>query len=205
MTTIGITGSIGTGKSFVAALLKRKGALVINADRLAHRAIEKKGLPYRKIVKRFGRGILASNGAIDRTKLAVAAFADQASCAALNRIVHPVVVGAIRCAVRRAPKGRIVVIDAPLLIEAGLARAVDLLVVVTASRATQVARCRKKFGMSKARVLERIRCQMPLGKKAALADYRIDNNGTKKQTERGIEALWQRLNAKNAKSAKTKK
>lgn len=205
MTTIGVTGSIGTGKSFVASLLKRKGAVVIDADRLAHRAIERGTAPYRKIVRRFGRDIVGPGGAIDRTKLAAAAFADRASCAALNRIVHPAVVGAIKRAVRRAPKGRIVVIDAPLLIEAGLVRAVDAVVVVTASRAAQIARCRKKFGMSKARVLERIRCQMPLGKKAALADYRIDTNGTKKQTERGVEALWQRLNAKNAKSAKTKK
>jgi len=190
---IGLTGGFGTGKTTVAGIFKSLGATVIDADRLAHSVI-KRGTPvYRRVVKEFGAGILDNAGNIVRSKLARVVFNDKGELNRLNRIVHPQVIKLIKGRIERSGGYGLVVIDAPLLIEANLAGVVDKLVVVKSSRKRQIERCRRKFGMNEKDVLKRIGEQMPLEEKAALADFVIDNNGTKAETKRQAVWIWQKI------------
>lgn len=190
MTIIGLTGGFATGKSFVASVFASCGARVIDADRIAHRLV-RRGTPlYRRILREFGRDILTRGGAIDRRKLAGVVFADRRKRRRLEKIVHPAVVREIRRRIAAARPDDALVIDAPLLIEAGLAGLVDRLVVVTASRARQVERGVRKFGMTPAEARRRIAQQMPLARKARMADFVITNNGTKPETRRKARKVW---------------
>ncbi len=192
MTIIGLTGGFGTGKSFVASVFKALGAEVIDADRLAANALKKEKRAYKRIVAAFGEDILNARGDIDRRLLGKKVFSDPKKVATINRIVHPEVIRDIKEAVRRSRKGT-VVIDAPLLVEAGLAGYVDTLVVVKASRKNQIKRCTKKFGITPGDVLRRIRSQIPLKMKMRLADFVIDNNGTKSRTKKEAIKIWRQI------------
>jgi dephospho-CoA kinase len=99
----------------------------------------------------------------------------------------------IRDKVRQAAKKDVVVIDAPLLVEAGLTDMVDMLVVVTCPRAAQIARCRNKFGLNKEDVLRRIRSQIPLTRKIKMADHVLDNGGSKAVTRREAKKIWRQI------------
>ena len=193
MAVIGLTGSFGTGKTFVASLFKRLGAKVIDADRLAHRCLARNSRAYKKIVAFFGERVLDGRHNIDRRALGRIVFDDERKLKKLCAITHPEVIRAAKKEIAKSPKGRIIVIDAPLLIEANLAGAVDALVVVTSSRKKQVERCMKKFGMAKGEVYKRIRRQMPLAKKVKLADFIIDNNSSRSQTRRQVAAIWRKV------------
>lgn len=190
MKIIGLTGGCGTGKSFVAAEFKALGAKIIDADRMAHRAIAKGTPAYRKIVKRFGREVLTAAGSVDRKSLARIVFNDARALAALENIVHPEVIRMIMARIARARVGDIVVLDAPLLIEANLAGITDLLVVVNASRKRQITRCVRKFGVCREEVLRRIDSQIPLRQKILMADFVIDNNGAKAATKKQVRKVW---------------
>ncbi|MFA5147038.1 MAG: dephospho-CoA kinase [Candidatus Omnitrophota bacterium] len=191
MKTIGLTGSFGTGKTFAASVFRRLGADVIDADRIAHRALKKGSPAYKKTVRLFGKEILGRNGDIDRKRLAGIVFGNPGKLALLNRIVHPVVTSRIK---ERISAGkRIKVIDAPLLIEARLTGLVDMLIVVKASRKAQIERCAKKFGMTETEITKRIRSQMPLQRKIEMADLVIDNSGTRSETRKQIMKLWRKV------------
>jgi dephospho-CoA kinase len=189
---IGVTGGFGSGKTFVAGIFNRLGVKVIDADKLAHKAIEKGSAAYKKAVSKFGVTILRKDGSIDRRALAGLVFADKKRLAALNRIVHPFVLGRIKSAIKEY-RADVLVIDAPLICETSLIDSVDILVVVKAPRKEQVARCVKKFRLKEADVCKRMACQMPLKAKVAKADYVIDNGGTRKETEKQVMNIWQEI------------
>jgi dephospho-CoA kinase len=190
---IGLTGGFGTGKTLVASVFRRLGARVLDADRMARAAIAK-GLPaHKKIVGVFGSGVLDKGGNIDRKKLAAIVFADRKALAGLNRIVHPLVIAAIKKRVAKAGSGDIMVIDAPLLIEARLAGIADVLVVVTSSRKHQIERCMKKFRMERKDVLRRIMNQIPIAKKIKMADFVVENDGTRAETKRQARKVWKEI------------
>jgi dephospho-CoA kinase len=204
MTIIGLTGGFGTGKSTVAAFFRKRGAVVIDADALAHETLLKKvtRLPghqitcYKRIVKVFGNRILNKNREIDRKKLAAIVFADKKLLNKLNGIVHPHVIRRMKGEVkkiRRADKNAVVVLDIPLLIEAGLEGLADKIVVVKAGLRQQLERCRKSLGLSEAKALARIKAQMPLRKKIRLADFVIDNSGSKERTKGEVRRIWERI------------
>lgn len=194
---IGITGSLGTGKTTVAKMFAAKGAKVIDADYLSHRAL-KAGTPvYKKIVSRFGGGIKKRGGSIDRRKLAGLVFNDRGRLEALTGIIHPFVIKNIKGLIKNSRPGAVVVIDAPLLIEAGLTPLLDKLVVVKADRGVQISRCVKKRKIKKEDAILRIKKQMPLQKKIRIADYVIDNNGTLKGTKKQVNEVWRELKIKN--------
>ncbi len=191
---IGLTGSFGTGKTLVANIFRRFGACVLDADRLAHEALRKGTAVYRKTVHRFGGAVLNSKKEIDRRALARAVFNDKRSLDDLCEIIHPAVVKNIKGEIaRRANEAKVIVIDAPLLIEANLTDMVDSLVVVKASLQNQVKRCRARFGLNRLEIMKRIRSQLPLKKKVEMADFIIDNNGTKEDTEKQAREIWKRL------------
>jgi len=194
MNVIGITGGFGTGKTFVASIMKRSfGAKVLNADEIAHDVIRKGTPAYKKIVAVFGEEILDDGRNIRRRRLADIAFGNKENLRRLNRIVHPGVIRYIKRAVRQAGKKDVIVIDAPLLVEANLTGMVDKLIVVKAARKAQLERCAKKFCIKERDVLDRIKNQISLAEKIKLADFVVDNNGTKSETRKQVKEIWRKI------------
>ena len=193
MKIIGLTGSFGTGKTSVASVFRSLGAKVIDADRIAQRLIAGRGPEQRRIVAAFGPGILAKGRRIDRRKLAGLVFGNKKALERLNRIVHPGVVREIKARIKTAGKDAVVVIDAPLFIEAGLLNIADKLVVVSSSKKRQIERCRKKFRIKKEEVLMRIKSQMSLKKKMKLADFVVKNDGTRAAMIRRSRKVWEEI------------
>ncbi|MCX5677651.1 MAG: dephospho-CoA kinase [Candidatus Omnitrophica bacterium] len=193
MTVIGLTGSFGTGKTFVASIFKSLGASVIDADTIAHGVIKKGKPAYKKIIGAFGSGILAPGREIDRKKLAALAFSSKRSVKKLNRIVHPEVIRVIKAKIKAAGKNAVVVIDAPLLIEARLLNIVDKLVVVKSSKKRQIERCLKKFHIKREEVLKRIRSQISMKRKLKMADFVVRNDRTRSLTRSQVRKVWEEI------------
>lgn len=192
---IGLTGSFGSGKSTVAGIFRKGGAIVIDADSLAHECMRPGSGIYKKIVSIFGKGILRANSTIDRGKLGKAAFSDHCLLLKLNSIIHPEVIRRIRRRVIAAGCG-LVVLDAPLLIEAGLHKEVDKVVVVTADQDNQIKRLQRRCSLDRAGILKRINSQIKLKKKISLADFIIDNDGSLAQTKKQVDEIRRELSWK---------
>ncbi|MDP3732366.1 MAG: dephospho-CoA kinase [Candidatus Omnitrophota bacterium] len=190
---LGLTGSFGSGKTTVARIFRPFGAKIIDADKIAHRIIQPRTEIYKKIINTFGKGVLKKNRAIDRNKLARIVFNDKHLLRRLNKIIHPEVIRVIKEEIKFSP-GRVVVLDAPLLIEAGLDKMVDKLILVTITREKQIKRICKKTGLSRSDILKRIEAQISQNVKSRFANFIIDNSGTiektKKQIKRIRRLLW---------------
>ena len=201
MLTLGLTGSFGTGKTTVARLFKEKGARIIDADRISKQLLTPKGKCFLPVVRRFGEGILKS-GRIDREKLSEIVFKDQGKLQVLNRIIHPAVAKRIKAEINalKKAKNRFVVLDVPLLIEAGLRPLVDILIVVKASRKLQLARVTQRMRISQKETAHRINAQMSIKDKIRWADIVIDNRGSLTKTKKQVNEIWQRLLKKKQKN-----
>jgi dephospho-CoA kinase len=127
---VGLTGGIGAGKSEVSSLLRERGAVIIDADRVAREVVEPGTPGLAEVVAEFGEDVLLPDGGLDRAKVGSIVFSDPARLAALNAIVHPRVGARMQEMVEAAPAGGIVVYDVPLLVENGLERAYEVVVVV---------------------------------------------------------------------------
>ncbi|MFH1269938.1 MAG: dephospho-CoA kinase [Candidatus Omnitrophota bacterium] len=189
---LGLTGGFGSGKSTVAAFFRPCGAKIIDADRIARGLIRPGNKIYKKIIHAFGRGILKANNTIDRNRLAGIVFNSKPLLKRLNKIVHPEVIRIIRKEVKGSRSSKIV-LDAPLLIEAGLEKMADKLIVVTITREEQIRRVRRKTGLSREDILKRIKAQIPQNVKSRFADFVIDNNGTIRKTKEQMEQIIRRL------------
>jgi dephospho-CoA kinase len=191
---VGLTGGIGSGKSTIARLLEKRGAVVFDADALAREVVEPGTPGHAAVIERFGANVLAPGGELDREALASIVFADPAARRDLEAIVHPEVR-------RRFAEGteeyqdteRVVVFSAPLLVETGMHSAFDLLVVVSASTATQIDRLMRDRGMSEDTVRSRIAAQATPEARAEVADVLIDNEGSPEELEQQVERLWSEL------------
>ncbi|HET7929646.1 MAG TPA: dephospho-CoA kinase [Actinomycetota bacterium] len=197
MLLVGLTGGIGSGKSTVARLLEKRGAVVFDADLLAREAVEPGTPGHAAVIERFGADVLAPGGELDREALASIVFADPSARRDLEEIVHP--------EVRRLfaegseayrDTDRVVVFSAPLLVETGMHTAFEILVVVSATVPTQIERLMRQRGMSEASIRARIEAQAPLEDKAAVADFLVDNEGTLDELESQVERLWNDLSAR---------
>jgi dephospho-CoA kinase len=194
MIVVGITGGVGTGKSTVAKMLKELGAEVIDADRLAHEAMQPRRAAWRRIVRRFGRTILTPDGSIYRPALGRLVFRDAKARRRLEAIIHPEVIRrtTIRVAqLRRQGRARVAVLDVPLLVEAGMHQLVDLLLVVRAPRSVQRRRLKAR-GWSDHEIRRRVAAQWTLSAKVALADVVIDNGNGLLKTRKQVKDLWNR-------------
>jgi dephospho-CoA kinase len=187
---IGVTGSFGSGKSTVAAMLRRKGARCVDADALVA-AMYKKGSPvYEQIVRTFGENILKS-GAINRSVLAGIVFNDKKRLSDLNRIVHP----AVAAEIRKIGKSGTTVIEVPLLFEANMDKMFDVVIDVFCTNDGQIKRLMKK-GYSSSRILSTLHAQMPAKKKMRLADYVVDNSRSRAATKKQVDILWKNITKK---------
>ena len=176
MMLVGLTGGIATGKSTVAKMFKQCGAVVIDADELARDIVKPGKAAWQEIVNTFGKTALDPDRAINRRALGAIVFRNHSKLRRLERIIHPRVereqARLTRQAARKDPNA-VVIYDVPLLFEAGVDKRVDAIIVVTADRETQIARLKKRNGLSRAEAIRRIRNQMPLAKKIRRADYII--------------------------------
>jgi dephospho-CoA kinase len=204
MIVIGVTGGVGTGKSTVGNMLKRLGAVVLDADAIAHQVMEPKRLAWRQIVKTFGDEILNDDQTVNRKRLARLVFHNDQNRKCLEQIVHPRVLRDIKQQLhrlKRARRIRAVVLDVPLLVEAGAHRLVDALVVVTAPPDVQRERLKHKRGWSDEEADARIGTQWDLSAKAALADYVVDNSDGVGATRTQVKRIWDQLVPLNRRSS----
>ncbi len=187
---IGLTGGIGTGKSTVAVMLEKLGAAVVDADALGHRVIASPDT-VKALVAAFGRGILDGAGAVDRERLGKIVFGDPAKLETLNNLTHPRIndlakqeIDALRA------EGRVVVVDAPLLVEAGWAARCDEVWVTVAPRATVLRRVRARTGLTDSAVRARIKMQITSRERRKTADVVIDTDCALADLERRVAALY---------------
>ncbi len=177
----GLTGGIACGKSLVSAELKRLGAHIVDADLISRELMEKGTPVYEGVVREFGRSVLRPDGSIDRKALGAVVFTDREKLLRLNALTHPAIIKAASEEVERIRKSRpdaVIVVDAALLIEAGMHRAVDRVIVVYADEEKQIERMEKRDGLGEPEARRRLKCQMPIKEKIRYADYIIENNGT---------------------------
>jgi len=189
MLRVGLTGGLASGKSTVAGLFRSLGAFHVDADTIAHALIAPGGRAHDAVVARFGT--------IDRKALAAVVFSDPKARADLNAIIHPLVREEIARAIgerREAPNAEpVALVDAALLVESGIDRDLDALIVVSCTPATQIARAVARGGMTGAEARARIAAQAPLDVKRAAADYVIDTDTPMAETERQVRAVWTAL------------
>ncbi|MGZ4626970.1 MAG: dephospho-CoA kinase [Kineosporiaceae bacterium] len=193
MLKVGLTGGIGSGKSEVARLLSSYGAVVIDADALAREAVAPGTPGLARVVERFGPEVLRPDGSLDRPRLGSIVFADPDRLAALNAIVHPYVGRRSAELTAAAPEDAVVVYDVPLLVENHLEPAYDVVVVVDASPATQLARLVGHRGMTEADARARMAAQATREERRAVADTVIDNDADLAALQERVRVLWENL------------
>ena len=195
MLVIGVTGGVGTGKSTVARMFGELGARVLDADALAHEAMRTGSVAWRRIVEDFGESILHPDRSINRQALGGIVFTDEDARRRLEGIIHPQVLKAIKRQLHAWKKnGRdlVVVLDVPLLLEAGLASMVDVVVVVRANPAVQRARLSQQREWSAEEIERRIGAQWSLAEKEEHADEVVENSGALSATRRQVRQLWKK-------------
>jgi len=175
---VGLTGGIGSGKSTVAALLRQRGAVVVDADVIARQVVEPKTPALAALVDRFGEQILGSNGKLDRAKLAELAFATEESRRALEAITHPAINEEFTRQMLAAPPDAIVICDVPLLAESDQARNRGYPVVIVVESPIEVRLDRlEQRGITREDAWRRISAQASDEERRELATILIDNSG----------------------------
>jgi dephospho-CoA kinase len=210
MLKVGLTGGIAAGKSVVGEMFVSLGAHLVQADRIAHSLMRPGEAVYNEVVRHFGREILNPDGSVNRAKLAEVAFGPASDAEGgrasrieeLNRIVHPVVIRSqdewMHAISLQDPQG-VAIVEAALILEAGVANHFDRLIVVTCGAEQRVARfaARQKIAVEAARkeVVRRMAAQLPDEEKIKVADHVIDNSGSLDQTREQTHQVWQKLRA----------
>ena len=200
-TIVGITGGIACGKTTVSELLAEKGAIPINADEIGHQLLKADSPVIDELTDAFGQDILDASGDVSRKKLGAIVFKDKAARERLNSILHPLIIQRSRAQARQRVEEDptcVVLLDAPLLIEAGAYDTVDLIVVVTASPETQMRRTLERSiaqgrPLTETEAQARIDSQMPVTEKVKYADVVIENEGMLEDLHREVEVLWEKL------------
>jgi dephospho-CoA kinase len=192
MLAVGLTGGIGSGKSAVADQLVARGAVLIDADQVARDVVAPGGPAYQPLIDRFGPGIVAADGAIDRQALAKVAFADEATRQELNGITHPAIgVAMIQARDALEDTDKIVVLAIPLL-TAAHRETVKLHKVVVVDTPVDVALARllAQRGFDREDAEARIRSQISRAERVKEADYVLDNSGDRAALGREVAKLW---------------
>ena len=199
---LGVTGNIASGKSETARLLQQKGCALVDADAVAHELYGYDRALVQQLGAEFGQDIIWSNGTLDRKRLGSLVFGRPEAMAALNRIVHPALINAIRERIRSSQRvmNRLV-LDAALIVELGFAKEVDYLVFVSASVPVRLARLMERSGLTTDEAMRRIDSQMPEESKLQHADFVIKNETTKEYLAEQVDALWDEILARETQAA----
>nr|WP_076388906.1 dephospho-CoA kinase [Vaginimicrobium propionicum] len=190
---IGLTGGIASGKSVVAKRFASLGAHIVDADVLARRVVENGTSGFERIVKRFSRSVIGSDGEIDRKWLADVVFNDDEARADLNAIVHPEVKAASLAALNEIPSDEVAIEVIPLLVETGQQDAFDLLIVVDLPVEMQLERLMKRNGYSLHEAKARLAAQASREQRLAVADVVIDNSGALEDTLARVDEVWNQI------------
>ncbi|CAH0117720.1 Dephospho-CoA kinase [Paenibacillus sp. CECT 9249] len=190
---LGLTGGIATGKSTVSSLLEERGALIIDADRVAREVVLPGSPALQQVAERFGQAVLLEDGSLNRKKLGEIVFADEAERKALESILHPAIRSVMRErmeAFERDYPDKLVVADIPLLYESGLESMYEEIMVVYVPREVQLQRLMKRDGMSAEEAGKRLNAQFDIEWKKRQADYVIDNRASLDETKKQIDRFW---------------
>ncbi len=191
---VGLTGGIGAGKSEVARRLAELGAQVIDADKLAREVVAPGTEGLAEVVAAFGPEVVGEDGALDRPALGRRVFGDGDARRRLESIIHPRVRARTAELIAAQPPDAVVVNDVPLLVETGLGRGFDLVVVVLAEEVTRLRRLVEGRGMSEDEARSRIAAQATDEQRRAVADVVLCNDGTLEELRAAVDDLWrQRL------------
>ncbi|WP_434588504.1 dephospho-CoA kinase [Streptomyces sp. A5-4] len=201
MLKVGLTGGIGAGKSEVSRMLVSYGAVLIDADKIAREVVAPGTPGLAAVVEAFGQDILAADGTLDRPKLGSIVFADPARLATLNAIVHPLVGARSAELEGGADADAVVIHDVPLLTENALAPLYDLVIVVDASAATQLARLVRLRGMTEDEARSRMAAQASREQRLEIADLVVDNDGPLEALEPQVRKVWAELTGRAGRTA----
>jgi len=195
MKVIGLTGGIGSGKSTVSQFLAELGAVILDADEVGHKAFKPNTEIWREVVAAFGRQILTPSGDIDRKKLGKIVFGNPEFLSQLNQIMHPRMYDIVKAQIEgyRQQRVDVVVLEAPLLLEAGWTSLVDEVWVTVASEPTVLKRLEERAGLSKQESLARIHSQLSPEERIKHADVVINNDGSLDELKMKVKELWERL------------
>ncbi len=196
MKIIGLTGGIAAGKSTVSAMLRELGAIILDADAIAHKLMAPHQPAWYKVRQHFGEEYILPDGKIDRRKLGRLVFSNPSALKELNAIVHPIIKNYIENEIeglREKGFDGVVVVDAALIFEAGWTDMVDEIWVVKVDYQTQVQRLMERNNLSRKEAIDRINSQMSQEEKLARADKVIDNSSSIDDTLKQVKALWSEL------------
>ena len=195
MLVVGLTGGIGAGKSTVAEMLAARGAVVVDADRVARQVVEPGTPAHAALVARFGPGIVDDEGGIDRAALAAMVFGNPAALADLNAITHPAIgVEMVRQRDEHAGTDRVVVMDIPLLTEAHRQLlSLAAVVVVDVPPETALERLVDARGMDRADAEARMAAQVERATRLSVADLVVDNSGDRAQLAVEVDRVWRAI------------
>lgn len=185
---VGIGGNTGAGKTTVVNELRRYGAKIIDADKIAASLLRKNTAQYKKLVKEFGKDIITKAGQVDRKVLAERAFASKPKLKKLNSVMHPAILARIRKDLERYKKG-LIIIDAPLLFSVGLDKEVDVAILVTAPERLKTKRL-IDGGLTRDEAKKRLKMQESDTKVWRRADFVLENKGSLAELKRKSRALW---------------
>jgi dephospho-CoA kinase len=190
---IGLTGGIACGKSTVSAMLVSRGAILIDADRIAREVVEPGSPALFKVAERFGQAVIQVDGSLDRKRLGELVFADAAARKELEGLLHPSIRALMRERMDTLEKlypDKLVVVDVPLLYESGLQAMFSQIMVVYVPREVQLDRLMKRDGLTLEQAERRLDAQMSIELKKEQADFVIDNQGTLEETQQLVREFW---------------
>jgi dephospho-CoA kinase len=195
MKIIGITGGIGSGKTEVAKIFKKLGAVVLSGDEIGKEVVEKNSSVLKKLVKVFGGRVLNKNKSLNRRELGKVAFSSIENRNKLNQIVHPSLLSHLKKKIKEYRKKGpgIAVVDAALIIEWGLRKELDYLILVESSLKNRLRRLKEYLGYSQREALDRIKMQLKDKNRRKYADYIIKNDKDLKELRKKTVSLWKKL------------
>jgi len=196
MKVIGLTGSIGSGKSTVSCFFEELGAVVIDADQVSRQVVEPGSPALKELTVAFGENILNPDSSLNRTLVAEIVFNSDEKRELLNSIIHPMIFNEINSTIGeyREKGTEIIILEAALILEKkGLIKLIDKLIVVSIDEETQKKRLDGRGDLSKEQIDARINSQLTNNEKIKHADYIIDNNQDLVNTREQVRELWDKL------------
>lgn len=190
---IGLTGGIGSGKTTVAALFAKKGAIVIDTDVVAREVVAPRSSVLDAIRREFGDAVILPDGSLDRPALARIIFGDEAKRAKLNQLTHPEILKRVLAMVAAQPASAMVVVVVPLLFESGFERSCDQVVAVVAAPDVRRQRLQDRDGISGTEIEARMKAQLPEGEYEKRAGLLIRNDGNLTALGREVDRAWEKL------------